>query len=51
MSRRTALLCVLTAAAAALPAAPAQARATPPPAPALRFGACPDTVPQPAAPD
>ncbi|WP_329331817.1 alpha/beta hydrolase [Streptomyces sp. NBC_00663] len=49
MSRRTALLSVLTAAAAALPAAPAHA--TPPPAPALHFGACPDTVPQPAAPD
>ncbi|NUO45193.1 MAG: alpha/beta fold hydrolase [Streptomyces sp.] len=51
MSRRTALLCVLTAAAATLPAAPAQARATPSPAPALHFGACPDTVPQPSAPD
>ncbi|MFF3744650.1 alpha/beta hydrolase [Streptomyces kronopolitis] len=46
--RRTALLCALAATAAVLPAAPAHAT---PPAPALRFGACPDSVPAPPAPD
>ncbi|MDT7839977.1 alpha/beta hydrolase [Streptomyces justiciae] len=49
LSRRTTLLVTLTAAAALLPAAPAQA--VPPPPNALHFGACPDSVPQPAAPD
>ncbi|WP_328390553.1 alpha/beta hydrolase [Streptomyces sp. NBC_00400] len=45
--RRTGLLCALTATAALLPAAPVHAT---PPAPALRFGACPDSVPAPPAP-
>lgn len=46
--RRTGLLCALTAAAALLPAAPVHSA---PPAPALRFGACPDSVPVPPAPE
>ncbi|MFE3774663.1 alpha/beta fold hydrolase [Streptomyces sp. NPDC059122] len=47
-AHRTALLCALTAlAATALPAAPVRAAA---PA-ALRFGACPASVPAPPAPD
>ncbi|MGW3951155.1 alpha/beta fold hydrolase [Streptomyces sp. NPDC004752] len=46
MLRPSALLCALAAAAALLPATPAHAGA-----PALRFGACPDSVPAPAAPD
>ncbi|MBV7696316.1 alpha/beta hydrolase [Streptomyces sp. TRM70350] len=47
-SRRTALLCALAAGAATLfPANPAQAA----PTPGLRFGACPDSVPAPPAPD
>ncbi|MGW2918265.1 alpha/beta fold hydrolase [Streptomyces angustmyceticus] len=45
--RRTGLLCALTATAALLPAAPVHAT---PPAPALRFGPCPDSVPDPPAP-
>jgi len=49
LPRRTTFLATLTAAAALLPAAPAQA--APSPAPTLHFGACPDSVPQPAAPD
>ncbi|WP_223732185.1 alpha/beta fold hydrolase [Streptomyces purpurogeneiscleroticus] len=49
-ARRPALLCALAATAAALlPAAPAHAAA--PPAPALHFGACPDSVPDPPTPD
>lgn len=47
-ARRTALLCALAAATALLPAAPVQAAG--PPAP-LRFTACPDSVPRPAAPE
>lgn len=46
--RRTGLLCALAVTAAVLPAAPARAA---PPAPALRFGACPDSVPAPPVPD
>ncbi|WP_432142491.1 alpha/beta hydrolase [Streptomyces sp. bgisy084] len=46
--RRTGLLCALTATAALLPAAPAPAA---PPPPALRFGACPDSIPTPPAPE
>ncbi|MFC9509390.1 alpha/beta hydrolase [Streptomyces sp. NPDC057002] len=46
--RRTALLCALTAATAVLPAGPV--RAAEPPA-RLRFSACPEAVPRPAAPD
>lgn len=46
---RSALLCVLAATAATvLPAAPVRAAAPPP---ALRFGACPASVPAPPAPD
>lgn len=45
--RRTGLLCALTATAALLPAAPVHAA---PPASALHFGACPDSVPTPPAP-
>ncbi|BCM72162.1 MULTISPECIES: alpha/beta hydrolase [Streptomyces] len=47
-TRRVALLCALTAAAALLPAAAPGAAA---PLPALRFGPCPDSVPKPPAPD
>jgi pimeloyl-ACP methyl ester carboxylesterase len=47
-ARRTALLCALAAAAALLPAAPVQAAGRPSP---LRFTACPDSVPRPAAPE
>ncbi|MFI8536475.1 alpha/beta fold hydrolase [Streptomyces aquilus] len=50
MSRRTTLLATLTAAAALLPAAPAQPAAPLRP-PVPHFGACPDSVPKPAAPD
>ncbi|WP_433854365.1 alpha/beta hydrolase [Streptomyces kronopolitis] len=46
--RRTGLLCALAVTAAVLPATPARAT---PPVPALRFGACPDSVPAPPAPD
>ncbi|POX36485.1 protease [Streptomyces sp. Ru73] len=49
-ARRSGLLCALTATAAALlPAAPAHA--APPHSPGLRFGACPDSVPDPQGPD
>ncbi|UKY47637.1 alpha/beta fold hydrolase [Streptomyces inhibens] len=44
---RTGLLCALTATAALLPAVPVHAA---PPAPALHFGACPASVPDPPAP-
>lgn len=48
-TRRPALLCALAAiAATALPAPPARAAAPPP---ALRFGACPVSVPAPPAPE
>ncbi|MFI9046971.1 alpha/beta hydrolase [Streptomyces sp. NPDC053427] len=48
-ARRTAQLCALaTLAATVLPAAPVQAAAPPP---ALRFAACPDSVPAPPAPE
>ncbi|GAA0444384.1 alpha/beta fold hydrolase [Streptomyces olivaceiscleroticus] len=48
--RRSGLLCALAAGTAALlPATPAHAAA--PRAPALHFGACPDSVPDPPAPD
>ncbi|WP_328935056.1 MULTISPECIES: alpha/beta hydrolase [unclassified Streptomyces] len=49
MSRPSAVLCALAAAAALLPATEAQAAT--PETPALHFGACPDSVPRPAAPD
>ncbi|MFD8232346.1 alpha/beta hydrolase [Streptomyces sp. NPDC059696] len=49
MSRRTALLAALTTAAALLPTAPSHAE--PASTPTLRFGACPDSVPAPPAPD
>ncbi|KQV94268.1 alpha/beta fold hydrolase [Streptomyces sp. Root369] len=49
MSRRTALWWTLAATAALLPPIPAQAAT--PHEPALPFGACPDSVPRPAAPD
>ncbi|PWI13273.1 protease [Streptomyces sp. Act143] len=50
MLRRTTLLATLTAVAALLPAAPAQS-ATALHTEAPRFGTCPDSVPEPAAPD
>ncbi|WP_217712308.1 alpha/beta hydrolase [Streptomyces sp. NA02950] len=54
-THRTALLCVLAAVAAtAAPAAPAQSAARVPSAgsaSALRFGACPESVPDPPAPE
>ncbi|WP_406214103.1 alpha/beta hydrolase [Streptomyces decoyicus] len=46
--RRTGLLCALTATTALLPATPVPA--APPPAAALRFGACPDSLPAPPPP-
>ncbi|QTZ90172.1 alpha/beta hydrolase [Streptomyces auratus] len=46
--RRTGLLCAVAITIAALPAAPVHAA---PPPPALHFGACPDSVPAPPAPD
>ncbi|TPQ20954.1 alpha/beta fold hydrolase [Streptomyces sporangiiformans] len=49
MPRPSPLLCALAAAAALLPATPAQATA--PETQTLRFDACPDSVPRPAAPD
>ncbi|MEU6354658.1 alpha/beta fold hydrolase [Streptomyces sp. NPDC047072] len=52
MSRPRALLCALVTATALLPAPPAQAATqAADPAPSLRFGACPASVPKPAAPD
>ncbi|GAU66853.1 putative S33 family peptidase [Streptomyces sp. NBRC 110611] len=45
------LLSALAAAATLSPVPPAQASAPAAPAPRLHFGACPDSVPKPAAPD
>ncbi|MFJ4468468.1 alpha/beta hydrolase [Streptomyces sp. NPDC089424] len=50
-SRRTALLCALAAGAAALAPSPPAAGKAHTAAPALRFGACPASVPAPPAPD
>ncbi|MEU9123130.1 alpha/beta hydrolase [Streptomyces sp. NPDC048506] len=46
--RRLGLLCALTVTGTVLPAGPAHAA---PPAPALRFGPCPQSVPTPPAPE
>ncbi|MEU2791965.1 alpha/beta hydrolase [Streptomyces sp. NPDC007100] len=49
--RRTALLCALLTSAVPLATAAAAEPGAPTPAPALRFGACPSSVPAPPAPD